>query len=963
MSFRMPKSRTGTWLRPGSWPACFARAVAWMVIVVGAIAIGGDGYERHQLSSQLEIDAEIAGGTNVEVFVGREAKLAVMRKLIQPGKRTKYLFDSLPAMVEQLRIDFTDLPGTRVQLCRLTLRRGSSVLADLSPADLRQLRWSEVSLAPPQPAAPDSCLELLSTGNEPSLRIPPVVLGAHPSWVVRKGIQLCGEPWLFLAGPCVLFLLWRWRSVGLLLLAPILLAVEVPMQGRLWRLWPLRVLLPGYQQSNVAVGFANYTGYPKLADHRILVLAVLLMAGLSYLAARVLRARPCFALPSLASVNSAEESRIMRWGLRLLLLALVLLNVALRLPDVVGLHQKFLSDPASTQFDSTNYFTWGYAYWSGWVPLRDFWYPYGDFIVHWAWTQVGFAKGLLHVVLTWAVIGRCLFVLSNRSYRFTALVFALVAVATAPGLMVGELRYNLSLGLVLLGLVSQRRGWQLRDGLWLAVFAGYSLSYEVHQIAYAALPLAVIWLIDLIDLPVGVSRGRLLRWLAVVSASFLFFAAVWMLDLARQGRLGAQLDFLLHSAGMVAYASLPSNVGEWFFVPVDRDALVLYFMLLSVGLGVTARVVARRGDLADIGTICLACGLLAALTMQKQIVRPHMANQLLPGVVLPLLFWILAIYRAARSFSERAALVGVTVLGLTVGFGPGPARFAIEQSRLRIQQLPAAIAILADTEGYEAARRHYYFAPDMYPGLQPLLRRLRELVGPDPGVRTEDTRFFVLGDDPYLYVALRQRPAPYITLYDTSPLSAQQKMVRWLHDKRPEYVVFRPGHAIFDGVPNVVRVPLLFAAVVEGYEFLESIGEFHILRRRSGDRPISWAYLRNTLGVSLPLGALPAHSRLASLPTCEVNAATAACAPVLQVHVEQPVPNQPLTLVLSSAGGEFEVSLLQVDGVKDYAIALSSLWFWPGLSVQSAPPLSAWRAPAGVTLGLSQRAGAANILF
>ncbi len=227
----------------------------------------------------------------------------------------------------------------------------------------------------------------------------------------------------------------------------------------------------------------------------------------------------------------------------------------------------------------------------------------------------------------------------------------------------------------------------------------------------------------------------------------------------------------------------------------------------------------------------------------------------------------------------------------------------------------------------------------------------------------------MLGDDSYLYVALHQKPAPYLAQYDISPLSVQQRMVRWLAEQKPQYIVWRPKVAAFDNVPHIVRVPHLFAAVVADYEPLETVGDFHILQRRSATRPLDWGYFRREIGSTIDLRALPAHSRLASLPLCSAPGSgvalpiAAGCAPILQVHVALPVDKQALKLSLSTEHGEFVVSLEQAAGVSDYAISLSSLWFWPSLSRTSPPTALAWSSPAGTTLQISQRAGAAELLF
>lgn len=952
-------------------PASRRHAIlACCIAVVFSIIIGSYSHHIASRTTTLELDAEVERGTAMLVFADRETWDAPNVVPLQPGKRTTYSVPTLPAHISSLRIDPTDEGDSRVRLCRLRLLRDGQALFDFGPAELQRFGYSQ--LVPASPGGVDArpCLDLVSSGSDPILRITEATLTGGRSRLQRLLAQWREHLWLLVAVPCALFVLARARAWGPILLVPLGLLGLIPLQRLLWDREVIRRLLAGYQSSDVAVGNANYFGYPKLTEHRVVLLACLLTVAIAVAFARYARRRwPEDAWAE--SRTTAADGQGSRWGVGVLLLVVLLaLNLGVRIPDVPAILHSITHEPHTTNYDQMNYFTWGYAYLAGWLPLRDFWYPYADFIRHSVPTAASFAGALFHVGLTWLVIVRAAFLLSGRSYLLVSAMLGLAAAASVTGCLVAESRYNLALGLVLLGVVSRKRAWRLRDGLYLAAYAGYALPYEAHQVLYAGVALAGLWLLDLVRPPVGVSRRQLWLWLATSAAAVAFFVAVWALDLARQGRLSGQIAFLLHTAGMVSYASLVSSVWDWFGWPTTREVVLLYGVLLCLGLGGFLRLWAQRGALADLGALTLACGILAALTLHKQVVRPHVAVQLIPFVAVPMCFWLLAVLRAAPGRAARLALLSLLLVSLTAAVGVAPWRLAGEVAVYRFARVPAGIAQLADRQATEAARQRYYYAPDMYPALQPLLKRLNQLLGADSAKPGASPAFLVLGDDSYVYVAMHQKPAPYISFYDTSPLPAQRQMVDWLNATRPPYVIWRPGYALFDLVPHVVRVPRLFAAVVADYELLETIGDFHLLRRRPDGKPADLAYFRSTLGETLELGALPAHSRLLKQPLClpqqpaPAPAKTAAgCAPVLQVHVEQPAAEQVLPLQLQAGPLRLSVSLLQRAGVHDYAVNLSSLWFWPSLPADLRESSSAWSAPTGSTLQISYRAGAENILF
>lgn len=942
--------------------------VAYVVAAAVAIALGWFSHDSSGPGVTVQLDAVVERGSAILVFPDREAWDSASLVPIKPGQRTTYTVSGLPADLGSLRIDPSDENDCRIQLCRLRLLRGGQLWLEFGPAELARMSLSQLAPVSAAPGEPAPCLELMSTGTDPILRIREPALGARGSWLQQLRERWRELIWLLLALPCAAYLLARVAAFGPILWAPLALAGSVPLQGLLWDRELVRGWLAGYLSSDVAVGYANYTGYPKLGEHRVMMLSTLLTALLALGLGLGVRRRWPAVSPS--RVASPEPRSAWRWLGLALLLPLVLLNLGVRIPDVPAILHSNTHSPHSANFDHMNYFTWGYAYLEGWQPLRDFWYPYAGFLRHTVPTAASFAGALFHVAVTWVVIGRSVFVLAGRSLLMLSVLLILVAAASVTGILAAESRYNLALGLVLLGVVSRQRAWRLTDGLWFAVYAGYALPYEPHQVLYASVGLAGLWLLDLWRPPSGLARRALWIWLALVAAAIALLAAVWMLDLARQGRLAGQLSFLLHTAGMVSYASLVSSVWDWFDWPTSREALLLYSVLLSLGLGVFLQVWAPRGALSALGALSLACGLLGALTIQKQIVRPHVAMHLLPFVELPLLFWLAALFHHAPRLRDRLALLSLILVSLTAGTGLAPWGLATEVALYRFARLPQGLSLLADRAATSAAQQRYYFAHDLYPDLKPLLARMEPLLGPGLARPAEHSPFLMLGDDSYLYAALHQKPPPYISLYDTSPLPAQLQMVDWLNRTQPRFVVFRPANNAFDLVPHAVRVARLFAAVVADYELLEKVDQFHILRRRLPGTAPALAYFQQSLGDTVDLAALPAYSRLLKLPVCPVvggaPAATAdvGCAAVLQVHIEQPQHGQPLSLQIQAGAQHFVVSLQQRGGVHDYAINLSSLWFWPALrQLVGEPPLSAWSAPAGTQLQLAWRAGAAKILF
>jgi hypothetical protein len=353
--------------------------------------------------------------------------------------------------------------------------------------------------------------------------------------------------------------------------------------------------------------------------------------------------------------------------------------------------------------------------------------------------------------------------------------------------------------------------------------------------------------------------------------------------------------------------------------------LLLDGTLSLIVCGCALLAASRSGPLGDAGAIALTTGGLAAITLTKQIVRPDISPQLV-GIVAVGAALLLARCWPLLHPSQRAAIwvaAGVA-LGLAAD-GAHLRRYARDVAH-GLGTLPRnARFLLADGALVENRRAAHFADERNYVQHAEAIRRLRVLAGLAPSSPPKPTRVFALGDDPVFYVALGLKPPYYITLYNASPLSAQLRVARWLAEEAPDWTVWKPSFRQFDAVPNVVRVPLIYATVVRRYDFAETAGDFDILRRRSQPGPPDLDYWTARLGSDVDLGMLPAHSRLGRAKVC---AGGSRCAPVLHLRVAAPVDGRTTTVPLHVAGRKFRVLFREKRRQKDYFIPLRRLWFW-----------------------------------
>jgi hypothetical protein len=218
---------------------------------------------------------------------------------------------------------------------------------------------------------------------------------------------------------------------------------------------------------------------------------------------------------------------------------------------------------------------------------------------------------------------------------------------------------------------------------------------------------------------------------------------------------------------------------------------------------------------------------------------------------------------------------------------------------------------------------------------------------------------FVLGDNPDLYMVLR-RPAAFCpNLYNQSPLAGQRKTIDWLHDHDPKYFFWDPQEKLFDGVPNPVRVPLLYSHAVAHFVPLGTVGKFEVLRRRLPNEPPDLVYWRDKLGVSLDLGYIPATSH--ALPEADDRGRHQMHYLIMRVNDPEEAAVYSVTLRL--AGEPYTVRFSGRKAVKEYAIAVDRLPFAAVGDELGRPPVVESSSGGGISAQIRTLRFAAERLY
>lgn len=720
-----------------------------------------------------------------------------------------------------------------------------------------------------------------------------------------------------------------------------------------------------------AVGSAAFYGVPYL-DQQLVGAALILLvlaagAGLTVWLRRrhgdpgpAAEAEPDRPVDAAASETAAPEpdaaearSRLGRLRLpppgRRRALWIVVLGWALLTLTLVPDLEAVLIDGSRTPFpgnwDQANLITWNWLQQQGQMPMSDFWYPYGGL-----WllgddplgplVRMGYQSYLLALTAwaLWRLVGPqparilpCLLVVVGLGfYDPVDLFYAPTFLRYYPGLL---------LPVVYAAVGPMRHGRPTRAHLLLVLATASTAFMNTDVFILAAAGIGFVMLGELVF-----ERPRVLRLAlaagAVDAAALLLGLALVLLVWLATGTFEDNARWYSALTGVSASSS--SAPGADALVGLDPDPSMATLLLVIPLLLLVAAYAQRhlRSEQARASSLILfAAAGVTSITLAKHLVRPQGFIVLMLPVA-ALLWSAILLWRPRPVPALTAGLaIGafVAMLHLTATVTPGDYVSDAVTTPVRVADNAALAAFDRERVRRAGSQR---FAPRRFEGV-PEYESIAKPYGPALGGPGEH-RFATLGDAQILYPALSQLPPQYISLYDAGRVSEQKKLLEALRAAPPAKLVWRHDFGI-DGMPYVVRDPLVFRYAIDHYVPETFSSPADILRRRKPREAVAWDYWRGRLNEILDLGFIPGYSKGAELDDCRPGRSRPGCVPyaLLSGRAED---GNPVDVRMPRPGGGFTARFAAQSDVRVYAIRLDRLWFWPNVS--SRDPRR-WKVPPG----------------
>jgi hypothetical protein len=886
------------------------------------------------------------------------------------GLRRAYRFSlEKHKTIDYLRIDPTDVPGVPVHLFGVRIEKQGQIIHQFTAQDLAAWHTN----------AEHSTLErdavlLRAEHRDPQLdaRFSSIALpGTHRSLLGRLVPRLLSTDHsratilaLLSVSTLLVVLLGVRRGGGM---TALVLALALPatcvllaLVGRLDGRPP---------DGGSALGYALYAGYPKSVE--ILLGPVLIgVPVLIALAAVYLRRRLTTApLTDARDPSPPERARGRSHVIVLTLLVAVL--ACYFCPDLAAARPSNAA-PIALQWDGNNALTWRYLIQSDAQLYKDFWYPYSGQMLFELAYPYGDLFLALHRFVLFTVLLLAIYLSTGRALAATLAIFGSLFALYIGGVFEWPERYGLVVNVLLAYQGIDRSVPRLRPGhvlFWLALV--HVAIIEPTSALYVGVPIFLSLALDLFRSPAefrAALLGRLSREFAA-PAAILAGVAIY---LGARGELEGFVAFMASLGTQAAYGAHPLDILAWLTLDLPSEAFLLASIVVLVGIGVVREFAGARRQGND-GRVLLLLGVAAAMLMLKQFMRPHIANQLLIVNVAGMLFYLFA-GQKANGWQWGGAVVSAGFLFAHLAVSSIPFQ-VVNQVRNSVARAKASVPCLALHAEERQALTALQFAPQHFQlsgAHMQVMQELLDLAG------SEATKpLFVLSDDPIFYVLTGTRPYFHTNGYNAAPILEQKHMLQLFQAAPPRVIIWRSNDGGVDGVPPVLRDPLLYEYVILHYVPLSaaSPNPFALLRRREPEEPLALDFWRQRLGNVLHLGHIPRFSSMAKFPKATSGAAEKA-AEFLTIEItdlaalnSQPPPailelprtggyrptGRSLVIPIECAGRCFSLALSIVPGQTEYHVLLNRIWFWGALKKAGLTP-TLGNAGCGVEVHIERRA-------
>jgi len=665
-----------------------------------------------------------------------------------------------------------------------------------------------------------------------------------------------------------------------------------------------------------AVSFGAFIGIGPTSVNNFF--ATILLANLLMAILIVFLQTKTFRIQNLAAQKKTNKKIVLRPQSKALEALLLIILVFLTSPYFEGIVPNLRLLTTAPDFDSQQIHAW-YDYASrGFVPMKDFWFPYNGMIF--------LQDGLLGYFSVWfclILVGVSLyrFVLLNSNYPVSLFLLTLIMVLSVnyPAISVRYFFPFVALLLACLGISHKRFSVMYFLPLAISLWMSPEIAVVVYLLFIIALAVNFTHMSN-----IEISVKSTIKPLMLVTASLVFE----VIYLATNKSL----------SNLVLFLSKPNETIQYGFSPLQglrfepsRDInqnfrVVLFFvviLLFVVSIANVLRLLITKSPITDEIYIFMA-GCFSISILQKELVRGGLTLWIAALLVLSTV-GILKLKTESDFDDSRNKGIANSILqiktyvvvGLLLLIFSTP---VLAGSFTQVARTPQQVKFLVK-EFSNGNLGDIFLNSNWNASRANLMKTLEATLGIETIKLIKDD-FFILGDRPDIYRALNEKPYWLMSQYNMSPIREQRKVILEIMERNPGYLIVdkRAEALTFDGIASPIRLYPIYQFLTPKFQLYRSYDSFDLLVAKNNGL-IDYEYWNGLLGSTIDLGSLP--SAATKPKNCQLE--NLGCGDFIRI---EPRASQVQEVPVICGDRQYTVRFNSIPQGESGWISLNRLWFW-----------------------------------
>jgi hypothetical protein len=577
-------------------------------------------------------------------------------------------------------------------------------------------------------------------------------------------------------------------------------------------------------------------------------------------------------------------------------------------------------------FDSQNIILWQYLFFKNFIPYKDFWFPYAEQIRIMLPTFQGHILSISHKIIILNILNILFFRLFNFNFLKVSALYLVWVMFNLFGYISWTERYYGSIVIYLLFIFGSIAGVSKYRSFFIGLGLAYFSIVEPMQMM-SAVPPIILSLLLLNKFKIKYFKGESFKIFFVT----VFFIMAYCLILYLKGSLGGYYDFISTIHQTSQYASFPIKFNEVIFKN-SLDWLILALIFINLFLLIYLYTFRNYKNYKFI--LLMGMNLLTLILYQKNIVRPSIANQIFAIPLVTFMYGYISFLHNywksvyLKKFTYSFFIFVITLVFSQILFKENFAKIMASNISNRIAYLNINFIDLFNDNLNEDFNNRY-FSNISFINSQKSYKILIERFGEKLN-QCNSRCLFVLGDEPFIYLAFGKIPPYFVSLFNQSFVSNQVDTIKYLASEKPKYLIINRNFKEFDIVPNLIRSPLIYKYVINNYRFVANESNYDLLEYSGKFESSSMNYWRHLLGSELNYGSLY-KSNTYNKPANEVGAHHYNLLRISKNSLDKRCVSLTVSFLDLNTNDKFRLYAKTEPLKADLSIPLNNLWFW-GLS-------------------------------